>query len=145
MYHPCQTNLYALPLKKVRKIDIIKANLTNKPMPNIQIFGRNKCQDTRAAVRFFKERRVPFHFVDLDQRALSPGELSSLARAVGLANLIDTEGREYQRLNLKYQRYDIERTLLENPKLLKTPIVRNGRTAAIGSQPEQWRAWLEAE
>lgn len=111
----------------------------------IQIFGTNKCQATRAAVRFFKERRAPFHFVDLDQRALSPGELSSLARAVGLANLIDTEGQEYQRLNLKYQRYDIEQTLLENPRLLKTPIVRRGREAVLGCQPEVWQRWLEEE
>lgn len=114
-------------------------------MLNIQIFGTNKCRDTQAAQRFFKERRVPFHFVDLDQRALSPGELSSLARAVGLVNLIDTESREYQRMDLKYQRYDIEQILLENPRLLKTPIARRGREAVLGCQPEVWQRWLGEE
>ncbi len=114
-------------------------------MPNIQIFGRNKCQDTRAAIRFFRERRIAFQFIDLDQKGLSRGELESVGRAVGLENLLDTQGREYQRQNLKYMKFDLAEALLENPKLLKIPIVRNGRMAAIGSQPERWRAWLEAE
>lgn len=112
-------------------------------MPVIQIFGTNKCRDTRAAQRFFKERRVPFHFIDLNEKGLSKGELNSVSRAVGLENLIDIEGKEYQRQNLKYQKYDIEQVLLENPKLFITPIVRNGSKATTGYQPEIWKQWLE--
>lgn len=119
----------------------------------IQIFGTNKCRDTRAAQRFFKERRVPFHFIDLNERGLSQGEFNSVRQAVGLENLIDTEGKEYQRQNLKYQKYDIEQVLLENPKLFRTPIVRCGSSSAkatadkkatVGYQPEIWKHWLEA-
>lgn len=104
----------------------------------LQIIGTNKCQATRAAVRFFKERRIPFHFVDLNERDLSEGEFKSIARAVGLENMIDREGKEYQRLGLKYQTFDIEAKLRENPRLLKTPIVRSGQKAVIGPQAESW-------
>ncbi|MBU1354953.1 MAG: ArsC family transcriptional regulator [Candidatus Edwardsbacteria bacterium] len=113
-------------------------------MPTIQIFGTNKCRDTRAAQRFFKERRVKFQLIDLNEKALSRGELNSVSRVAGLENLIDTEGKEYQRQNLKYQKYDIEQVLLENPRLLKTPIVRYGPKATVGYQPEIWKHWLEA-
>jgi len=113
-------------------------------MSTIQIFGTNKCQDTRAAQRYFKERRIQAHFIDLAEKGLSQGEFNSIKRAVGLENLIDTEGKEYQRLNLKYQKFDIEQALLENPKLLKTPIVRSGPKATVGYQPEVWKKWLEA-
>jgi arsenate reductase-like glutaredoxin family protein len=110
----------------------------------IQIFGTNKCRHTRAAIRFFKERRIPFHFVDLDQRDLSDGEFSSIVRAVGLENMIDTEGKEYQRLSLKYMTFDMESKLRENPKLLKTPIVRCGPKAAVGNRPEIWSELLKS-
>lgn len=104
----------------------------------IQIFGTNKCQNTRAAVRFFKERRIPFHFVDLNERELSAGEFQSIARAVGLENMIDTEGKEYERLGLRYQTYDLEAKLREYPRLLRTPIVRSGPRAVVGRDPEAW-------
>lgn len=107
-------------------------------MSQIQIIGTNKCQATRAAIRFFKERRIPFHFVDLNERDLSDGEFQSIARAVGLQNLIDTEGREYELLGLKYQTFDLEARLKENPRLLRTPIVRHGSKAAVGRDPEAW-------
>jgi arsenate reductase-like glutaredoxin family protein len=112
-------------------------------MPNIQIFGTNKCQDSRAAQRFFKERRVAFQFIDLNEKGLSQGELNSVKQTVGLENLLDTEGKEFQRQNLKYMKYDIEQVLLENPKLFKTPVVRNGRLATLGYQPEIWKKWIE--
>lgn len=107
----------------------------------LQIIGTNKCCDTRAAVRFFRERRVPFHFVDLDERDLSDGELKSIARAVGLESMIDAEGKEYRRLGLKYMTFDIESILRGNPRLLKTPIVRNGPNAAIGNDPDAWKTF----
>lgn len=109
---------------------------------NLQIFGTNKCRDTRAAQRFFKERRAPFHYVDLDQKELSAGEFESIKRAVGLEAMIDREGREAQKQQLQYQRIDIEAALKRNPKLLRTPIVRNGRLATTGYQPEVWKTWI---
>jgi arsenate reductase (glutaredoxin) len=108
----------------------------------IQIFGTNKCPHTRAAMRFFKERRTPFHFVDLAEKELSPGEFESVKRAVGLEQMIDREGKEYARQGLQYQRFDIEALLRRNPKLLKTPIVREGKHATAGHQPEVWITWI---
>ena len=108
----------------------------------IQIFGTSKCRDTRAAQRFFKERRVPFHFVDLDQKELSAGEFESIKRAAGLEAMLDREGREAQKQQLQYQRFDIEAVLKRNPRLLKTPIVRNGKLATAGNRPELWKQWL---
>ena len=108
---------------------------------NIQIFGLLKCQNTRKAQRYFKERRMPFHFIDLVQKGLSKGELTAIGRAVGMDNLIDKEGKEYARSNLKYIIHNVEEELLKNPLLLKTPIVRNGHTATIGYAPEVWKGW----
>ena len=110
-------------------------------MMNIQIFGLLKCQDTRKAQRYFKERRMPFHFIDLVQKGLSKGELTAIGRAVGMDNLIDKEGKEYARGNLKYIIHNVEEELLKNPLLLKTPIVRNGHTATVGYAPEVWKGW----
>ncbi|HTY09171.1 MAG TPA: ArsC/Spx/MgsR family protein [Candidatus Edwardsbacteria bacterium] len=108
----------------------------------IQIFGTNKCQRTRAALRFFKERRVAFHFVDLAVKELSPGEFESVRRAVGLEAMIDRGGKEFARQGLQYQRFDIEAALKRNPGLLNTPIVREGQRATTGYQPEAWAAWI---
>ena len=108
---------------------------------NIQIFGLLKCQNTRKAQRYFKERRMPFHFIDLVQKGLSKGELSAIGRAVSMDNLIDKEGKEYARSNLKYIIHNVEEELLKNPLLLKTPIVRNGHTATVGYAPEVWKGW----
>ena len=108
---------------------------------NIQIFGIKKCQDTRKAERYFKERGVGYQFVDLTIRGLSKGELSKVKAVVGLDNLIDTTGKEYERLNLKYIIHNREEMLLKNPLLLKTPIVRNGSQATVGYCPEIWRDW----
>jgi len=108
----------------------------------IQIIGTNKCRDTRAAVRFFRERRVPFHFVDLGERELSGGELRSIARAVGLENMIDRQGKEFQSLGLQYQTFDIEAKLMGNQRLLRTPIVRSGPNATVGNRPETWGEWI---
>ncbi len=111
-------------------------------MPDIQIFGTSKCQHTRAAMRFFKERRIAFHFVDLAEKELSPGEFESIRRAVGLEQMIDREGKEFQKQQLQYLTFDIEAALKRNPKLLKTPIVREGKRATTGYQPEVWKQWL---
>jgi arsenate reductase-like glutaredoxin family protein len=108
---------------------------------NIQIFGTLKCQDTKKAQRYFRERRIPFQFVDLTRKGLSQGELNSLKAAVGIDNLIDREGKTYAEKNLKYLIHDIEEEILKDPLLLRTPIVRNGRDATTGYQPDSWKAW----
>lgn len=108
---------------------------------NIQIFGIKKCQNTRKAERYFKERAIPYHFVDLTVRGLSRGELGKVKSAVGLENLIDKDGKEYAKRNLKYIVHDTEEMLLAYPLLLKTPIIRNGSKATVGYCPEIWQGW----
>lgn len=108
---------------------------------NIQIFGTKKCQDTRKTERYFKERAIPYQFVDLNVRGLSKGELDRVKAAVGLENLIDRDGKEYARRNLKYMVHDVAAALLEYPLLFKTPIVRNGTKVTVGYQPDIWRQW----
>jgi arsenate reductase (glutaredoxin) len=108
---------------------------------NIQIFGTLKCQDTKKAQRYFRERRISFQFVDLTRKGLSKGELNSIKAAVGIDNLIDREGKTYAEKNLKYLVHDIEEEILKDPLLLRTPIVRNGRDATTGYQPDSWKAW----
>ena len=111
-------------------------------MSTPQIFGTRKCAETRKAERFFKERGIRFQFIDLREKKLSKGELSSIRRSVPLQALINTTGTEYQQRNLKYIVHDIEQELLEHPLLLVTPIVRIGARASVGFQPEVWKSWL---
>jgi len=110
---------------------------------NIQIYGRRKSFDTQKTERFFKERKIKFQRIDIDRYGLSHGELSSVGSAVGINNLIDSNGSEYERLGLKYiiPAETIENMLFNNPKLLVAPIVRNGRFATIGYKPEIWKTW----
>lgn len=110
--------------------------------PLIQLIGTRDSADTRKAERWFKERRVPFAFVDLNERPLSRGELESVARAVGAEQLLDRESRAFARAGLAYQVYDPLEKALENPRLLKMPIVRRGREAVAGYCPEAWQPWL---
>ncbi len=108
---------------------------------NIQIFGKSKCFDTKKAQRYFKERRIPFQNIDLLDKGMSQGELKSAAAAVGLAALIDSKHPDAALL--QYLAYDEDKLekLLEDPRLLKTPIVRNGRQATVGFCPEVWKSW----
>lgn len=110
---------------------------------NIQIIGTKKCKETQKAERFFKERRVPFHFRDLNEKGLSKGELENISVSITIEDLIDNEGKQFQKRNLAYMKFNIEEELLNDPLLLKTPIVRNGRKATIGFQQEVWKKWLE--
>lgn len=112
---------------------------------NIQIFGTKKCQDTRKAERFFKERALKYQFIDLNEKGLSRGELRSVKASVGLENLVDVNSKQYQNSNLKYLVHNIEEELLNNPLLFKTPIVRNGPKATVGYQPDVWNEWLHSE
>jgi arsenate reductase len=110
---------------------------------NIQIFGVKKCFDTQKAERYFKERKIKYQFVDLTQKALGKRELESVKAAVGLKDLINEKSKEYEKLNMGQIRSDSvrEEILLNNPKLYKTPIVRNGKNATVGYQPEVWGTW----
>ncbi len=110
---------------------------------NIQIFGVLKCFDTKKAQRYFKERNIKFQFVDLTQKELSKRELDNIEAAVGLTELINKEVQDYERLNFhKIGSSTIKKEiLLKNPKLYKTPIVRNGRNATVGYKPEVWETW----
>jgi arsenate reductase-like glutaredoxin family protein len=110
---------------------------------NIQIFGTLKCQDTKKAQRYFKERGIPFQFTNLSEKGLSKGELSSVKAIVGIDNLVDRSGKEYSRLNLEYLTHNIEEELMNHPLLFKTPIVRNGSKATVGYTPDVWSQWAQ--
>jgi len=112
----------------------------------VQIFGTKKCADTRKAQRYFKERRVKAHFVDLQQRAASPGELRRFAQRFGVDALIDREGKRFQDQGLRQVSYSEERwleRLADDPQLLRTPLVRAKQKLTIGYAPDEWAAWLE--
>lgn len=110
---------------------------------NIQIFGVKKCFDTKKAERYFKERKIGYQVIDLNEKGLSKGELQSVKIAVGLENLIARGDKEYKRLNMdRISGSDTrEEILLNNPSLYRTPIVRNGRQATVGYQPDIWKTW----
>lgn len=112
---------------------------------NVQVIGTKKCQDTRKAERYFKERNIPYQFVDLTIRGFSKGELDKVKSAVGVENLLDKAGKEYAKRNLKYLVHNVEEQLLAYPLLLKTPIVRNGSKATVGYCPAAWQEWQQKE
>ena len=108
---------------------------------NIQIFGISKCFDTKKAQRWFKERRIPFQYIDLRKYGISRGELSSVVKAAGLEAVINASHPDAVLLDyLAYDQDKLEK-LLENSALLRTPIVRNGRQAAVGYAPDIWAGW----
>lgn len=109
---------------------------------NIQLIGTKSCSDTRKAERFFKERRIQFHFRDLNEKGLAKGELDNISRKIPLEELIDRDRKQFKKRNMQYMRFDIEEELLNDPLLLKTPIVRNGNEVTIGYQPEVWKKWI---
>lgn len=111
---------------------------------NIQIFGKTKCFDTKKAERYFKERGIKYQLIDLAQKGMSRGEFNNVKQAVGgYEKLIDEKAKDKDTLVLiKYlAEEDREEKLLENPKLFKTPIVRDGKKATVGYKPEIWKGW----
>lgn len=111
---------------------------------NIQIFGTKKCFDTRKAERYFKERGIKYQFINMKEKGMSKGEYQGVKQAVGgLEAMLDKNCRDQEALALI--RYiageDKDEKILENPQVLKTPIVRNGRLAAVGYRPEVWKNW----
>lgn len=111
---------------------------------NIQIFGTKKCFDTKKAERYFKERGIKYQFIDMKEKGMSKGEFTSVKQAVGgLDNMIDTDCKDKDLLALiKYiVDEDKEAKVLENQKVIKTPVVRNGKKATVGYMPEVWKGW----
>ena len=111
---------------------------------NIQIFGKNKCFDTKKAERYFKERRIKFQSIDLKRYGMSGKEFDSVLRAVGgIDNLIDWEGKHPDITLMKYMddRTAKEYKVFDNPELMKTPVVRNGKQATVVYHPEIWENW----
>jgi arsenate reductase-like glutaredoxin family protein len=110
---------------------------------NIQILGTRKCKETQKAERFFKERRIPFHFRDLSEKGLSKGELENICKVIPVEELIDEEGKRFKERGMKYMKFNLEEELLSDPLLLKTPIVRNGNLVTVGYQPDEWKKWID--
>ena len=111
---------------------------------NIQIFGKSKCFDTKKAERYFKERRIKFQSIDLKRYGMSPKEFDSVLRAVGgIDNLIDWDAKSDAVTLMKYmddKRAKEDKTF-DDPMLMKTPVVRNGKQATVGYCPEIWATW----
>lgn len=114
---------------------------------DVQIFGVRKSADTRAALRFFAERRIKVHFVDLNERAAALGELRRFAQKFGVGALIDRDSRRFGELGLGAARLSDERWLEKlslEPLLLRMPLVRYQQQLTIGSAQETWNAWYTA-
>jgi len=111
---------------------------------NIQIFGKGKCFDTKKAERYFKERRIKYQYIDLARYGMSGREFDSVLKAVGgIDKLIDWEGKSPEITLMKYME-DIrakEDKVYDDPSLMKTPVVRNGKEATVGYCPEIWQNW----
>ena len=107
----------------------------------VQIIGTKKSNETKKAIRFFSERRIQYHFRDVSEKALSAGELDNISRSVELEELVDTEGVRYKKRGMEYMDFDLREELLDDPLLLKIPIVRNGREATVGNAPATWKLW----
>lgn len=111
---------------------------------NIQIFGTKKCFDTKKAQRYFKERGIPFQFIDLKEKGMSKGEFNSVRQAVGgLDAMLDENCKDQDTLLLIRYLAEEDRAekIMENQQVLKTPIVRNGKSATVGDRPEIWKTW----
>lgn len=111
---------------------------------NIQIFGTKKSFDSKKAERYFKERGIKYQFIDMKEKGLSKGEFNAVCQAVGgYEKLIDPDCRDKDLLALiRYiAKEDRVEKILENQKILKVPIVRNGKQAAIGYEPDVWKEW----
>ena len=114
-------------------------------MTDVQIFGTKKSPDTRKALRFFAERRVKTHFVDLAERAASRGELTRFAQKFGVGALVDRDSRRFNELGLRYAQLSDERwleKLVDEPLLLRQPLVRQGGRLTVGPAEAEWKAWL---
>ena len=113
----------------------------------VQIFGVKKSADTRKALRFFSERRVKTHFVDLMERPASLGELRRFAQKFGVGSLVDRDSKRFDELGLRYAQLSDDRwleKLSEEPLLLRLPLVRSGNQVLIGADEKVMRSWMES-
>ncbi len=116
-----------------------------KKMPNIQVFGLEDSQATRAAVRFFRERRIVVHYVDLRKKPIAAGELRRFVERLGAVALLDVESQAYRDAGLAYLTTDtagIVARILADRRLLRLPLVRFGDEVTAGKAEETWKAWL---
>jgi len=116
-----------------------------KKMPNIQVFGLEDNNATRGALRFFRERRIVVHFVDLRKKPIAAGELRRFTDRLGAAALLDTESRPYKEQGLAYLSTDtagITSRLLADARLIRLPLVRYGEEVTAGKAETTWKAWL---
>jgi len=118
--------------------------MVSTPM-TVQIFGLKNSAATRAAERFFKERRVVFQFVDLKRKPMAPAEIKRFVDRFGLAGLLDSEGKVYAEAGLKYLRLtdaDLSKRIEQEPGLLRLPLVRAGNRLSIGADEDSWKDML---
>ncbi|MGP1432691.1 MAG: arsenate reductase family protein [Catonella sp.] len=111
---------------------------------NIQIFGTKKCNDTKKAERYFKERGIKYQFVDMKEKGMSKGEFTSVAeKNGGVDNMLNSDAKDKDALALIKNIADEDKliTILENQQVIKTPIVRNGKQSTLGYKPEVWKTW----
>ena len=108
---------------------------------NIQIFGKRKCFETKKAQRWFKERGIKFQYIDILDYGISKGELKSVVSAVGIDNVVDENDQDYPMYKYLANNESKFEKLLEDPYLIKTPIVRNSKKATVGYEPEIWKIW----
>lgn len=111
---------------------------------NIQIFGTKKCNNTKKAQRFFKERGIKFQFIDLKEKEMSKGEFRSVCSAIGgIDNIIDENAKDKDTLALVKYIVDEDKVekIIQNYQIMNTPIVRNGKKATVGYEPDIWKKW----
>lgn len=104
-----------------------------------QVIGTKNNQETRKAERYLKERGIKYRFVDLSERGLSKGEIEGIARFVPLSDLLDTDGKEYEKRGFEHMEFDIKEELSAEPKLIRQPILRHDRGAVVGFDPLKWK------
>ncbi len=110
---------------------------------NLIVIGTKKCKETQKAERFFKERRIQFHFRDLNEKGLAKGELENITRALDIDEIFDENGDRFKKLNLQYMTFNKFDKLLDDSLLLKTPVVRNGSKCTVGYAPDVWKKWID--
>jgi arsenate reductase len=109
----------------------------------VQVIGTLKCKNTQKAIRFFKDRGIKIHFLDLNEKKLSKGELRNISNSIPIEELIDREGKQFKKRNMEYMVFDTAEEILEDPLLIKTPIVRYKGKATSGHEPNQWKSMIK--
>lgn len=109
---------------------------------NIQVIGTKKCKETQKGIRFLKERSMDYHFRDIQDKELSPGEWTKIFQQINCDNLLNADHPLYKKKGLSYQIFDVKETLIENPLLLRTPILRVDQKFYLGFDQKKWKEWL---